>query len=241
MVQSEDRSGVRSARLRSRSKIGIALLILAFTAFAVLAGLPDDLLLRYVLQPPEALPGSELVMPGFTKYVAESHDDTLTVTAQWGYSRTVEWHGCTFNSKMIPRQSRLLGNLGAYDPGPSSSTLPGCHGISRVIFEEGQLHIDDAAFVREWVERHQQGNAILTHDGVFVSWSVGQAGAQLNVSLWRICPHTEAPLSLPVDTGGELTITPDQKGQRIRACASASPEVIASTESTWRAVWAARQ
>jgi hypothetical protein len=146
----------------------------------------------------------ELVLQPGVRLMAATSSGTIGVIAGEGIARTYHWQDCTLESSMMARSQRWYGALGIYDPagvGPLGSLLGrlfGCHGISRTVVQEAQVHFGRLSSANHWIAQmtRQPFDSAWTNDGLFIQWGVSPSRQQLNVSVWQVCVAGELPTEL---------------------------------------------
>ena len=171
---------------------------------------------------------------------------SLFIVTSPNFGRTYRWGGCTLNSHMAPRASRWFGSLGIYDPAPagggrreSESSDPNCHGISRTVVEEGQIHFASESAALTWLNQYAKLPASTwSEDGLVLSWNVTPSRAQLRVELWQICIAGHRPTSLAGASKDSLQIRRlEGLGPTRPPCAVVDVSVLEETQRVWRQHW----
>lgn len=185
----------------------------------------------------------ELVLAPQTRLVANTSIGSVSVLAGDALERRVEWQGCTLRALPSARAGRWFGSLGLYDPAPGGVAPfvapKACEGISRPVFQEGQLHFPDVQAAETWLKRYAQTRStVWTHDGLVLQWARDPSRAQLSVDVWQICVHGQAPaqLSGAADDAIQL-VARATEGQPRRACAVVPDEVARMTVEAWTTLW----
>lgn len=188
---------------------------------------------------PESL---ELALNSGTRVEATAGPSKLTIIAGRGIDRRYEWGGCGLNASMSPRSSRWMGSMGIYDPAGRLFELPflGCHGITRTVAEEGQLHFASEEAASAWLNRYRKSytSTVWTSDGFVVAWDVDPERVQLGVSVYQLCIHGQRPAHLAGATDAAIQITNSSgDGTARRECVKVSHSVETETQKAWSDWW----
>lgn len=192
------------------------------------------------------LPTLELVMHEGAVIEVSNGGPALTISAGKGLERRYGIDGCQLKSAMQPRYGRWFGSLGIYDPA-ASLRLPflppkDCHGLSRTVVQEGQMHFDELSFAHAWIRSLQHaagttGKVVWTSDGLLVSWNEVAGRAQLNVDVWLICVDGQRPRRLAGADDHALSVRAPASGPALYDCAKVGKDVIAETRKQLEDDW----
>lgn len=191
----------------------------------------------------EAATAVELVMRAGTRIEAHTQAGTITVIAGEKFARRFEWNGCSLDSAMSARPSRWYGSLGIYDPASRLFVIPGtgCHGISRPVVQEGQLHFASTQLVNAWIAHYQRispTGTVWTNDGLVIQWELRPERYQLNVDVWQLCVGGSKPVQLIGATDQAISVSGRVAHEDPRyGCSSVSDEVATETQRTWDQFW----
>lgn len=188
----------------------------------------------------------ELALQDGARLEASTDNSNVAVIAGDKLKRRYEWDGCGLDANMIPRQERWFGSLGMYDPAGRLSIDPnaGCHGISRPVVQEGQIHFADKKAAEVWISRNTLATlykTVWTNDGLFIRWSINPQRYQINVDLWQICIEGKKPTELAGALDNAIKVS-HPKGSEFarRDCVNVSERVIIETQKTlddnWRQI-----
>ena len=206
----------------NRRSIVIALFLISTPACGQMSGSPEG-----VSQSPE------LVLARGARLQAHTSSGSITVIAGDGLERRYEWDGCGLNANMVARTKRWLGSLGIYDAaGAFIYSLPsGCHGISRTVVQEGQIHFAEEGAANAWISKYKQDftSVVWTSDGLLVAWATRPQRYQLSVDVYQICIRGRRPVHLAGAVDDAVQIS---ESARV-ACARVADSVIAETQEAW--------
>jgi hypothetical protein len=180
---------------------------------------------------------SELVLRSGAHLRAHTSSSNITVIAGNGFERRYEWDRCSLNANMSARSERWLGSLGIYDPAGRLILNPfaGCHGISRTVVQEGQIHFADEAGANAWISKYRPiyRSVAWTNDGLLVAWDIRPERSQLNVDVYQICIHGQRPVHLNGAMDDAVQIPISQRS----ACARVADSVVVEPQKAWSDLW----
>lgn len=169
-----------------------------------------------------------------------THDTAeIQVFAGREFERRFAWNDCSLNANMTVRSSRWMGRLGIYDAaGRFLDLSAGCHGISRPVVEEAQLHFADQASAERWIARYRKSyaNVVWTNDGLLVAWDIRPERGQLNVDVYQLCVRGKRPGQLAGARDDAVSVSSNLNEAR-RPCVFVSDDVIAKTHADWQDYW----
>lgn len=138
--------------------------------------------------------GKEMVMtPGMT-ISATNLNGTIGIKAGEGLERSYFWDNKQITVKMLPRNERWLGSLGAYSPGGGIDV--------HAVVEEGQQHFCCEKEALEWLSwRNEVLDWIYTHEGLVIGYRSAKNPIEnrffLHVYVWQFFINGQMPKNLP--------------------------------------------
>jgi hypothetical protein len=168
--------------------------------------------------------------------------NNVVVIAGDGIKRRYEWDHCGLDADMSARKERWLGVLGIYDPAGRLFLNPfaGCHGISRTVVEEGQIHFADEGDANAWISQYRRSFAsvVWTNDGLLVAWDIVPKRAQLNVDVYQLCIRGHRPLHLMGASDDAVQVSHRSGPDAARlACVQIADSVLVETKKAWSDLW----
>ncbi len=141
---------------------------------------------------------------------ATNKNGTVSIDYIGPLKRRFRWDGHDEERILIPRESRWLGALGAYDP--ADAWIWEVWKI-RIVAEDSQLHFDSMSDIDKWL---YQSSGVLdwvyTDDGLVVGFAKNPSRRQVNIDVYQLYLKGEKPKKLKgsrpeniiVSYGGEL-------------------------------------
>lgn len=188
-----------------------------------------------------AAPPPELVLRENVRLSATTSTGIITITTGKGLERTYSWDDCSLSAHMGARDSRWFGSLSIYDAAHGfgeGATTSSCHGISRTVVEEGQIHFANITDAKIWIQRFSQDiPTVWSKDGLVVRWSITPQREQINVDVWQICIAGKKPTALAGADGKSIHINRTGPGASRFDCSSVDKAVYAETLKSWQEQW----
>ena len=139
------------------------------------------------------------------RITAITSEGTILISAGDDYVRTYVWDGVSRSIKMTPRKKRWYGSLGLKYPG--YDTWEEHNGITRGVFDEGQMHFDSVEEALGWIHARTWMPHVYRNDGVVVGWRNNpQESSALRVDVWQIYIRGKKPSSLTGAQDGSIIV-----------------------------------
>jgi len=147
----------------------------------------------------------ESVMTHGVRITAITPQGSILVYAGEDYTRTYTWDGASRSVKLIPRKNRWYGSLGLYYPG--QDTWEAHNGITRGVFNEGQMHFESSDEALGWIHSRTFMPHVYRNDGLVVGWyKNAPESPTLMVDIWQIYIRGAKPSSLPGAQDGAIVV-----------------------------------
>jgi len=184
----------------------------------------------------------ELVLSNGARLEAHTSSNNVVVIAGNGIKRRYEWDHCGLDADMSARKERWLGALGIYDPAGRLFLNPfaGCHGISRTVVQEGQLHFADEGEANAWISQYRRSytSVVWTSDGLLVAWDIVPKRDQLGVAVYQLCIRGHRPLHLIGAQDDAIQVSHRDGPDAARlACVQVADSVYVETKKAWSDIW----
>jgi len=147
----------------------------------------------------------ESVMIRGMRITAITPQGTILIYAGDNDVRTYIWDGTSRSVKMTPRKKRWYGSLGLYYPG--NEIWAEHNGISRGVFEEGQMHFDSDEEALGWIHSRTWMPHVYRNDGLVVGWWKNPPDSKtLKVDVWQIFIRGKKPSTLAGAQDGSIVV-----------------------------------
>ena len=120
--------------------------------------------------------------------------------------RRYKWDGYDETRTLIPRKTRWLGALGAYDP--ATASIFSIFYTTRIVAEDSRLDFKSIKDLKAWL---YQGSAVMdwvyTDDGWVVGFAKSPRRNQVNIDVIRLSVNGKFPSKLEGSRPGNISIS----------------------------------
>lgn len=156
---------------------------------------------------------NEIALSSGDKLTATTPSGKITVIAGPGLLRIIKWDGAKRWAVMTPRSERWAGSLGIHYQGTPSHWRP-YHGLSKLEYEEGQLHFETAVDAKVWMQIRRL-HFVNNTQGLVVGWDRDFDHSTLKVEVWQFTIGGQEPINMADAENAQIRL----EQQSLRAAA----------------------